>query len=693
MTSTPTRSPQPTASPTATNESQAIPHAPIQDVPSIITRKASSVQLIANSRQTRQTTASDTLQQNDAPPTVLPKGLSSSEVIKAVRKARASSQSENAPISTNPEAVNQSSNPSPPSRSSPTTVAGRKRKAAELDSARSDTVNASEQVEGPTPSASEPEIQATPDVALPSVETGSTTNTTAKSRRPAPKPHAPPRTTKGAQSATHIGVPLTVASKRRQTPQIQNDPTSTPRALSTAQTEADALLQNVTSQFSAVSRLADGIDGTSRAAIAARSGTTPQASTQTAATLANALNRAAARQAQARTTQDLAAEIIGEAVGVDISDKPKPKRRRKSPDDAEEHVIDPTEVKMGDLTRDTGLGKKSGIEVALENIDWKAVKQQQKEMAEEARKKQEAERAEKRSGKTKKRKPQKEPGEEALVPGMRVVNGVIELDPESREIDIRRDAETEAAREDANALTIDKLTTRRNQGTIGKPKGLQGRGLQWSDEMDDRFYRGVRMFGADMLMITSLFPGLERAHVKKKFVREERANPERLREALFNPTSVDEEAYQQETGMELGDPQKLDEELKAMEADLRKRFEEQMAEQQGGAHPVEIDDADIPIQSREQGSVEPETGVNRTHTSRGRENRFNAMADDIVSEALGLRPTAAKKAKKKAATAGRKKKDGSAAAPRKGTKAARQAAALQLTGTVEEIGTVDEVPR
>ena len=68
---------------------------------------------------------------------------------------------------------------------------------------------------------------------------------------------------------------------------------------------------------------------------------------------------------------------------------------------------------------------------------------------------------------------------------------------------------------------------------------------------------------------------------------------------------------------------------------------------------------------------------------------------DIVNDALGGRSASNKKSKKKGASAsgpaGRRKKDSSVAGPRKGTKAAKQAAALQqLGGTVEAIGTIDE---
>ena len=590
-------------------------------------------------------------------------------------------------------------------------VVSRKRKSAELNSSRPER-RSSQSSDITLKEAARPTIEqsvavghVTPDVPLPSIETETITLAVPKPKRAAPKPRAQPRAKKATPPDTDAaGLQPSTANIQQANRSLNKGPSSS-RALSAARSEADALLQNVTSQFSAVSQLADGIDGTSRAAILKRSGANQSASGPGTVGLANALNRAAHRQTQSRTAADLAAEIISEATGAasdvreDTSSKPKRKRRKRTPEDAEEHVIDPAETKMGDLTRDTGRGKKSGIEIALEKVDWKAVKQQQKEMADETAKQQELERQEKRNGKPKRRKKASgEKADEALVPQMTVVNGVIVSVAESREIDIRQDAEADAARDDANVITIDKLTMRKNQNTIGKPKGLQGKQLQWTEEMDERFYKGVRMFGADMLMVSSLFPNLERRHVKRKFVREERANPARLREALFNPIALDDQTYQEETGVELNDPRKLDEELKAMEIDLRKRFETTLAEQSGGAHhePIEIDEADIPLPSRELGSEEPE-GVSPSQSRRpGRNNRFDNVADDIINDVLGVRSAGQKKGKKKAAPAsaapGRKKKDGSVAtAPRKGTKAAKQAAALQqLGGTVEAIGMVDD---
>ena len=706
----PAQSPQSNATTSALEPKRNAPELSLPTPPNPIHNEP-SVGSVSNEKQTRPANVSeDHRGPSKETPVVLPTDPIASGISTALRHGYTNVQPATAAAIQPAVIAIQDGDRESSTRTISQSLAGKKRKAAELGSSRPEHRSNQtpdltlREVGGPAVE-KVPAGHIAPDVPLPSIETESITPAVLKPKRAAPKPRAQHRVKKIAPPATESGGLQPSAANIQQANPSQNGRLSSSRAPSTAQSEADALLQNVTSQFSAVSQMADGIDGTSRAAILSRSGANQSASGRGTVGLANALNRVAHRQTQARTAADLAAEIISEATGADsdvrqgTSSKPKRKRRKRTPEDAEEHVIDPAETKMGDLTRDTGRGKKSGIEIALEKVDWKAVKQQQKEMADEQAKQQELERQEKGSGKPKKRK--KAPGEkadEALVPQMTVVNGVIVSVAESREIDIRQDAEADAARDDANVITIDKLTMRKNQNTIGKPKGLQGKQLQWTEEMDERFYKGVRMFGADMLMVSSLFPNLERGHVKRKFVREERANPERLREALFNPIALDDQTYQAETGVELNDPRKLDEELKAMEVDLRKRFETTLAEQSGGARhePIEIDDADIPLPSRELGSEDPEAGSPTQSRRPGRENRFDNVADDIINDVLGVRSAGQKKGKKKAAPAsaapGRKKKDGSVAtAPRKGTKAAKQAAALQqLGGTVEAIGMVDD---
>ncbi|KAF2403269.1 hypothetical protein EJ06DRAFT_457408, partial [Trichodelitschia bisporula] len=55
---------------------------------------------------------------------------------------------------------------------------------------------------------------------------------------------------------------------------------------------------------------------------------------------------------------------------------------------------------------------------------------------------------------------------------------------------------------------------------------------RWTDTATDKFYAALSQFGCDFMIISQLFPGRTRRQVKAKFVREERADPERVREAL-----------------------------------------------------------------------------------------------------------------------------------------------------------------
>ncbi|KAK4457930.1 hypothetical protein QBC42DRAFT_277913 [Cladorrhinum samala] len=55
---------------------------------------------------------------------------------------------------------------------------------------------------------------------------------------------------------------------------------------------------------------------------------------------------------------------------------------------------------------------------------------------------------------------------------------------------------------------------------------------QWNDETTNEFYRALSRFGTDFETISRMFPGLNRKHIKTKFNREERLNPDRIKSAL-----------------------------------------------------------------------------------------------------------------------------------------------------------------
>jgi transcription factor TFIIIB component B'' len=382
-----------------------------------------------------------------------------------------------------------------------------------------------------------------------------------------------------------------------------------------------------------------------------------------------------------RTLQEVAADIVADAVGntseaneggVEGGKKRKQKRKRKIPEGAEDHEIVPSEVKMADLVKDKRLGKGSKLEARLEAVDWDEVKKKRKEAEEEAEKQRELEREEKRTGVSVR---QDDMPTATTVPKMTIRDGQIVLEEDSRLLD--RHAEIEqAADETVKELDVDDVTRRVNQSTVGRQHGIKQKG-HWNDEMTDLFYKGLRMFGTDFMMISKMFPGMSRRHIKLKYTREERTNLTRVHNNLIAKEDVDIEEYSLMSNRVYEDPERVHEELRADEKRLRdedmaRRAREAEAEQ----GETDAQDSNI-LQSREQGTAEPgggddtETTAPETESS-AKENRFESIARSIVQRA-----SAPKKAKKQTALARkreRKKKTG-------------------LEGTEEVVGSIEDLER
>lgn len=215
----------------------------------------------------------------------------------------------------------------------------------------------------------------------------------------------------------------------------------------------------------------------------------------------------------------------------------EPKRRGRppredTPSDAEDHAIDPDAMCMDDLaSRNIRVGKLSRREKEMRKIDWDAVKQRRRE--EDARH---------ISTKESQAAVDKllEMGESEPAPtGPRyhVVDGRIELIQDSGTIDRERDADREI-----ELMTIteeDDLTTRitsrsfmKNNKRFPNEFVLPGQGKRWTPQSTEVFYQGLRSFGTDFQMIAHMFPGMTRRSIKTKFTREERENPDLVRDCL-----------------------------------------------------------------------------------------------------------------------------------------------------------------
>lgn len=67
---------------------------------------------------------------------------------------------------------------------------------------------------------------------------------------------------------------------------------------------------------------------------------------------------------------------------------------------------------------------------------------------------------------------------------------------------------------------------------------------RWTAEDTELFYKALSQFGTDFTLISHLFPGRQRPHLKNKFKRESKRNPKRVDEALEASAKATATSYQ-----------------------------------------------------------------------------------------------------------------------------------------------------
>ncbi|KAJ5519166.1 hypothetical protein N7453_001588 [Penicillium expansum] len=254
----------------------------------------------------------------------------------------------------------------------------------------------------------------------------------------------------------------------------------------------------------------------------------------------------------------------------DLEGSEKPKRTRKkrepTPEGAETVEILPNVVKMSELCKDLRTGKKSKRETELRKID----------QAEEERKKQGGTPGPGTGTPVKQTEPELEKSEKPVDwkpqsgPIMRIVNGEIVLDNTSLQVDRHADAARAAG--DLEDVVESSFTRKINQASYGKRTKTE----TWDEEMTDLFYRGLRMFGTDFMVISKMFPGRSRRQIKLKFNNEERRDPQRIKDTLMGPSeTIDIATYSEMTNTVYDDPKLVQQELD----DEKKRIEDQHAKE------------------------------------------------------------------------------------------------------------------
>ncbi|EER40400.1 transcription factor tfiiib component [Histoplasma capsulatum H143] len=303
-----------------------------------------------------------------------------------------------------------------------------------------------------------------------------------------------------------------------------------------------------------------------------------------------------------------AEQIAENAIAAAAETRPRSRRRRQpTPENAESIEIAPTVVKMSDLCRDLRTGKKSKREMELQSMDLTELAKKKKEREERIRNGNNPPKA----GSTERHTSGDEPGRDEAGdlggPKMRIVNGEIIIDASSLQID--RHANAARNEGDLEEVEENRLTKRINAASFGKRTKVES----WDKDMTDLFYRGLRMFGTDFMMISKMFPGRSRRKIKLKFSNEERRYPQRIKETLLGPReAIDLATYSEMTNTTYDDPrvieQELYEEKKRIEAEHAKEKEakEELLRNPGGVLSSSVATAAGPSGSNVLPSIEGE---------------------------------------------------------------------------------------
>ncbi|UNI14310.1 hypothetical protein JDV02_000951 [Purpureocillium takamizusanense] len=258
--------------------------------------------------------------------------------------------------------------------------------------------------------------------------------------------------------------------------------------------------------------------------------------------------------------------------------KPRPRRARSlTPEDAESQLVDLQQLKMADLTKDLRIGKKFSRHDELRERERQArIKVKLGKDSEQADGEGSASASPLPDGRTKK---SATPGGSSTPaptsgPQFRIVDGQIVVDQSSLVMDRHARAAAAQAGEDMETIEENDFTRLITSSSFMNTSKLRGPNI-WTDQETELFYRGLRMFGTEFEMISKMFPGKQRRHVKLKFNREERHNPKRIDAALIGEKTIkmDIAEYKAFTGAEY-------ESVETIEAEQRKIQEGYEAERQ-----------------------------------------------------------------------------------------------------------------
>lgn len=341
------------------------------------------------------------------------------------------------------------------------------------------------------------------------------------------------------------------------------------------------------------------------------------------------------------------AEIDADAI-QGSSNKKKPKRHRTrreaTPEGAEDVKIVPSEMRMSDLCTNFRTGRKSARELELEKLEKEELVQKKQRKQQQAAGQidasgQASESADQRLERLAREKRNREEASRA-VPNTIIVDGQIQIDETSLQLDRHANAAVERDAEQLEGVDESELTRCVTQGSWGK----RDKSGSWNGESTDRFYDGLRMFGTDFEMISKLFPGRTRHSVKLKFCKEEKLDKQNIKRILLGERMpVDMEEYSKISNTTYADPKELERELE----EDRKRMEAEHAAEKEAVDEIRRQrEAEVAAEGAAEGAAvgddsavkENRDAAQGTASARGRKSKKAARAKKKSGQGQGGNP-------------------------------------------------------
>ncbi|KAI0901727.1 hypothetical protein F4806DRAFT_10826 [Annulohypoxylon nitens] len=327
-----------------------------------------------------------------------------------------------------------------------------------------------------------------------------------------------------------------------------------------------------------------------------------------------------------------------------------PRERSSSPEeDPENQTVDHSSTKMGELTKDMGIGKR------FKHAD--AIEERAREARERFRIKQQARRARllgldlddelprastpaededngRESAAARARDLGASIGANSQSVGYEVVDGQIIVNQQSLMVD-RHAAHDMGTLETVEEDEFSRLTTSSSYRRESRRTGAN----HWTDEDTEKFYRLLGMFGTDFETISAMFPEKSRRAVKLKFNREERLRPRYINATVMvrgeKKVGIDLEEYKMhQHGWQESDKimAEHDELVREHNEDIRRLKEERRAAGLMDEEEEEGEQQGKEGASEKGGAENPEEEVNDNESGNNENDDENEVLDETPAE-------------------------------------------------------------